>query len=146
MVQLGNIISANIYRADDAPLYHRGNTSLMIINFLILGVFLGTKLYYVSRNKWKARKWDAMTDEVGSFREYAIYCTFTDVECCRRRRTIYKTQRTRGTRGWILDSFIRDIYHTAWRSREESLIMLLRSEELDIDKGVKLDRVMIVHR
>ncbi|KAL2004748.1 hypothetical protein VTN00DRAFT_3276 [Thermoascus crustaceus] len=63
MVQLGNVISANIYRADDAPLYHRGNTSLMIINFLILGVFLSTKLYYVLRNKWKARKWDAMTDE-----------------------------------------------------------------------------------
>lgn len=64
MVQLGNIISANIYRADDAPLYHRGNTSLMIINFLIIGVFLGTKAYYISRNRWKARKWHAMTEEV----------------------------------------------------------------------------------
>ncbi|KAL2002439.1 hypothetical protein VTN02DRAFT_6780 [Thermoascus thermophilus] len=63
MVQLGNIISANIYQADDAPLYHRGNTNLMIINFLTLGVFLGTKLYYVLRNRSKARKWDAMTDE-----------------------------------------------------------------------------------
>jgi uncharacterized protein (DUF983 family) len=63
-VQTGNVISANIYRADDAPLYHRGNTVLMIINFLVIGVFIFTKIYYVSRNRWKARKWDGMTEEV----------------------------------------------------------------------------------
>lgn len=63
-VQLGNIISANIYRADDAPLYHRGNTTLMIINFLVIGLFIATKIYYISRNRWKARKWNAMTEEV----------------------------------------------------------------------------------
>ncbi|KAL1961548.1 hypothetical protein VTN77DRAFT_1610 [Rasamsonia byssochlamydoides] len=62
-VQLGNIISANIYRADDAPLYHRGNTTLMIINILVIGLFIATKFYYIARNRWKARKWDAMTEE-----------------------------------------------------------------------------------
>ncbi|KKA25138.1 hypothetical protein T310_0843 [Rasamsonia emersonii CBS 393.64] len=71
-VQLGNIISANIYRADDAPLYHRGNTTLMIINLLVIGLFIATKIYYISRNRWKARKWDAMTEELSRARKQII--------------------------------------------------------------------------
>ncbi|MCJ1236563.1 hypothetical protein MMC14_004544 [Varicellaria rhodocarpa] len=62
-VQLGNVISANIYRADDAPLYHRGNTDLIIINVLAIALFLATKIYYVLRNRYRDRKWNAMTAE-----------------------------------------------------------------------------------
>lgn len=64
MVQLGNVISANIYRADDAPLYHRGNTALIIINVLALVLFVLTKFYYIIRNKWKAKKWASLTEDV----------------------------------------------------------------------------------
>ncbi|OKL60501.1 hypothetical protein UA08_04331 [Talaromyces atroroseus] len=63
MVQVGGVISANIYRSDDAPLYHRGNTVLIIINILVIILFVLTKLYYVSRNRWKAKKWAALTEE-----------------------------------------------------------------------------------
>jgi hypothetical protein len=78
-VQLGNVISANIYRADDKPLYHQGNIVLMIINFIAIGLFIVTKIYYVSRNRWKAKKWDAMTDEVR--RLSAQYICFTKQFC-----------------------------------------------------------------
>jgi uncharacterized BrkB/YihY/UPF0761 family membrane protein len=55
-VQLGNIISANIYRTADAPLYHKGNTHLLIINILVIFLFIFTKIYYVTRNRYKAKK------------------------------------------------------------------------------------------
>jgi hypothetical protein len=64
MVQLGGVISANIYRADDAPLYHKGNTSLIIINILVIVLFILTKFYYITRNNGKAKKWAAMTEDV----------------------------------------------------------------------------------
>lgn len=60
-VQLGNIIAANIYRADDAPLYHRGNGVLIAINVLAILLFLFTKVYYIYRNQWKDRKWQSMS-------------------------------------------------------------------------------------
>ncbi|KAK0113524.1 hypothetical protein ONS95_013778 [Cadophora gregata] len=60
-VQLGNICSNFIYRQDDKPLYHRGNTNLLIINFLSIGIFLATKVYYVYRNKQRDRVWNAMS-------------------------------------------------------------------------------------
>ena len=63
-VQLGNIISANIYRTSDAPLYHKGNTHLIIINILVILLFLFTKFYYVTRNRLREKKWNAMTIEV----------------------------------------------------------------------------------
>ena len=62
-VQLGNIISANIYRADDAPLYHRGNGVLVALNILAIVLFIATKCYYVWRNRVRDRKWQAMTPE-----------------------------------------------------------------------------------
>ncbi|EED17183.1 pantothenate transporter, putative [Talaromyces stipitatus ATCC 10500] len=63
MVQLGGVISSNIYRADDAPLYHKGNTSLIIINALVIMLFVLTKVYYITRNKWKAKRLAAMSEE-----------------------------------------------------------------------------------
>ena len=62
-VQLGNIVSANIYQADDAPLYHRGNTILVALNILSIVMFISTKLYYIWRNRVRDRKWKAMTSE-----------------------------------------------------------------------------------
>ena len=62
-VQLGNIVSANIYRADDAPLYKRGNKDLLAIVSMNIVWYLFTKAYYIWRNKQRDRKWGAMTEE-----------------------------------------------------------------------------------
>ncbi|CAK7237874.1 hypothetical protein SBRCBS47491_010185 [Sporothrix bragantina] len=62
-VQMGGIISAYIYRADDAPYYHRGNKYLIIINFLSIAVFLFTKAYYIFRNKQREKQWNALSRE-----------------------------------------------------------------------------------
>ncbi|CDO51462.1 hypothetical protein DV113_002963 [Geotrichum candidum] len=62
-VQAGSIISSNIYRKDDLPKYHRGNMQLFAIAWTSLGVILLTKVYYVWRNKSRAKIWDAMTVE-----------------------------------------------------------------------------------
>lgn len=61
--QTGGIVSANIYRADNAPRYKRGNSVLLglVISNMVIYVF--TKLYYIWRNKSRDRKWDALTDE-----------------------------------------------------------------------------------
>lgn len=42
-VQLGNIASNNIYRDDDKPYYHRGNSQLFAINIAAIAVFLLAK-------------------------------------------------------------------------------------------------------
>jgi predicted RNA-binding protein associated with RNAse of E/G family len=64
MVQLGGVISNNIYREDDKPLYHRGNNWLIVANGLSIAVFLMTKLYYVTINKRRERVWQRLTVEV----------------------------------------------------------------------------------
>ncbi|KUJ20100.1 MFS general substrate transporter [Mollisia scopiformis] len=71
-VQLGTIISNFIYRTDDAPLYHRGNKNLIIINCLVVGLFLFTKGYYIYRNRQRDREWAAMTPE--EQRDYKLNC------------------------------------------------------------------------
>ncbi|KAN0099264.1 MFS general substrate transporter [Hyaloscypha variabilis] len=62
-VQIGNVIANFIHRTDDAPLYRRGNRDLVIVNVLAIAFFLFTKAYYVLRNQYRDRKWDAMTEE-----------------------------------------------------------------------------------
>ena len=62
-VQTSGIISANIYRTDDAPLYHRGNTVLLVLTVINIFLYLSTKLYYVQRNRSRDRKWAAMTED-----------------------------------------------------------------------------------
>ncbi|KAI1398605.1 MFS general substrate transporter [Hypoxylon fuscum] len=62
-VQAGGIISSNIYRADDAPLYRRGNKQLLAILIMNIALYCLTKLYYVLRNRSRDRKWNAMTAE-----------------------------------------------------------------------------------
>ncbi|CAK7894651.1 hypothetical protein CAAN1_02S04632 [[Candida] anglica] len=61
--QSSNIISANLYRQDDAPMYHRGNEQLIGIAFGALAACILAKVYYIQRNKYKDRKWKAMTTE-----------------------------------------------------------------------------------
>ncbi|KAI0377179.1 MFS general substrate transporter [Hypomontagnella monticulosa] len=62
-VQTGGIIASNIYRADDAPLYRRGNKQLIAILAMNIVLYCLTKLYYVLRNRSRDRKWNAMTAE-----------------------------------------------------------------------------------
>ncbi|KAH7014502.1 major facilitator superfamily domain-containing protein [Microdochium trichocladiopsis] len=63
MVQLGNVISNNIYVEADKPLYRKGNTNLLAINILAILLFLFAKAYYVWENRRRDRKWAAMTEE-----------------------------------------------------------------------------------
>ncbi|TVY19781.1 putative transporter [Lachnellula arida] len=62
-VQASGIIASNIYRADDKPRYKRGNRALLSICVLNIGLYIMTKIYYVWRNKSRATKWNAMTEE-----------------------------------------------------------------------------------
>ena len=61
-VQASGIIASNIYRADDAPRYKRGDRVLVSLCVLNIVVYLLTKVYYVLRNKIRSKKWDAMTE------------------------------------------------------------------------------------
>jgi hypothetical protein len=62
-VQTSGIISSNIYREDDAPLYRRGNHQLLTILIVNIFLYLGTKAYYVWRNTSRDKIWNAMTEE-----------------------------------------------------------------------------------
>lgn len=62
-VQVASIISSNIYRADDAPLYKRGNSVLIGILCWNLVVYAASKAYYVWRNKRRERRWDELTSQ-----------------------------------------------------------------------------------
>ncbi|KAJ3824819.1 allantoate permease [Lentinula raphanica] len=63
-VQATSVISAQIYRADDAPRYRRGNLSLIIIcSFNVVVLYPATKAYYIWRNRQKDRIWNAMSLE-----------------------------------------------------------------------------------
>ena len=66
LVQAGDVISANIYRNDDKPLYKRGNRDLIAINVLSISLFVFAKIYYITKNRIRERKWNAMTQEVCS--------------------------------------------------------------------------------
>ena len=62
-VQTSNIIGSNVYRNNDTPYYRKGNKGLLVVvafNIVCLG---SIKLYYMRRNKQKARVWNAMTLE-----------------------------------------------------------------------------------
>ncbi|KAI5456037.1 major facilitator superfamily domain-containing protein [Mariannaea sp. PMI_226] len=61
-VQTGAIISSNIYRKDDAPLYRRGNRQLLAILCMNVVLYCLVKLYYVSVNRRRDKKWNAMSE------------------------------------------------------------------------------------
>ncbi|KAG5355728.1 putative transporter [Yarrowia sp. B02] len=62
-VQAGSVAATQIYRKDDAPLYHRGNTQLIIISGASIGLLILTKIFYVTINKRRDKKWNAMSKE-----------------------------------------------------------------------------------
>lgn len=72
-VQAGGIIASNIYRKDDLPKYHRGNTQLFGIAVFSFLLFLATKSYYVWRNKSRDRIWNSMTS--GEQNDYRMSTT-----------------------------------------------------------------------
>lgn len=63
MVQLQSIITANIYREDDRPLYRRGNRVLIGINCMNMVLYVLVKIYYTRRNRQRDRVWKAMSSE-----------------------------------------------------------------------------------
>jgi hypothetical protein len=62
-VQASSIISQNIYRDDDKPLYRRGNKVLIAICAYNFVIFIGAKLFYVQTNKKRERLWESMSTE-----------------------------------------------------------------------------------
>jgi hypothetical protein len=60
-VQASSIISQNIYRDDDKPLYRRGNKVLVGIVAMNFVLFIGAKLYHIFLNKKRDRIWEAMS-------------------------------------------------------------------------------------
>lgn len=60
-VQASNIITSNIYRDDDKPLYRRGNKVLLgVLAWNVIFIVL-IKGYYVWRNKQRSIRWSSMT-------------------------------------------------------------------------------------
>ncbi|KAH9982781.1 major facilitator superfamily domain-containing protein [Lactifluus volemus] len=60
-VQLGSIIGANIYRADDAPLYKRGNRDLISLCVMNIVLYIFTFFFYRSINRRREKIWFSMT-------------------------------------------------------------------------------------
>lgn len=62
-VQAGSIISSNIYRTPDKPLYHAGNSVLFAFGLVMFPILIGTKLFYMYLNKRRDKIWSAMSQE-----------------------------------------------------------------------------------
>ncbi|KAK4908701.1 hypothetical protein LTR49_022441 [Elasticomyces elasticus] len=62
-VQASNVVSTQIYRAKDAPMYRTGNKVLIGIAAYNVVLFLGTKIFYVRINAKRDKLWKAMSDE-----------------------------------------------------------------------------------
>ncbi|KAK0609606.1 major facilitator superfamily domain-containing protein [Bombardia bombarda] len=60
-VQSGNIITANIYRDADKPLYIRGNKILLALCCFNIVMFYAVKAFYMWRNKVRERRWNALS-------------------------------------------------------------------------------------
>ncbi|KAH8102377.1 MFS general substrate transporter [Cristinia sonorae] len=60
-VQASAVIGANIYRADDAPLYRRGNRALIAIAVMNIVIYFLSYVFYRSINARRAKIWNAWT-------------------------------------------------------------------------------------
>jgi hypothetical protein len=63
IVQIGSLIGSQIYRADDAPYYYRGNKVCVSIAALGVATFICQRQYLIYLNKKKERIWSQMTAE-----------------------------------------------------------------------------------
>ncbi|KAI9827279.1 MAG: hypothetical protein M1832_005417 [Thelocarpon impressellum] len=63
IVQVGSVISSQIYRSRDAPFYYTGNKVLISICALTLVVFIAQREYLRLLNRRKERVWVAMAPE-----------------------------------------------------------------------------------
>lgn len=63
IVQIGSIISSQIYRQDDKPYYHRGNTVLIAICCLACATFVCQRQYLKYLNSKKLKVWEGMTEK-----------------------------------------------------------------------------------
>ena len=63
IVQIGSLIGSQIYRADDAPYYYRGNKVLISICALALTVMLGQRWWLMTLNRRKERIWSSMNEQ-----------------------------------------------------------------------------------
>ncbi|KAL8711942.1 MAG: hypothetical protein Q9220_003638 [cf. Caloplaca sp. 1 TL-2023] len=61
-VQASNVISSNIYRNPDKPLYRTGNKVLLGLIAWNITLIVASKIYYHTRNKRRDRIWQAMTE------------------------------------------------------------------------------------
>jgi hypothetical protein len=69
IVQIGSMISSQIYRSYDGPYYKQGNKVLISICALSLVAFVVQRQYLVLLNKRKERVWEAMSvDERSAYR------------------------------------------------------------------------------
>jgi hypothetical protein len=68
IVQIGSLISSQIYRKYDGPYYKQGNTVLVSICALSLITFIVQRQFLVRLNKKKQQKWEQMTSD-----EKAVY-------------------------------------------------------------------------
>jgi hypothetical protein len=60
-LQAGGVLASNIYRADDAPRYVRGNRILLAVSLLNMALYSVTKWYYRWRNRSRERAWHKMS-------------------------------------------------------------------------------------
>ena len=51
-IQTSNIIGSNVYRTPDKPTYYTGNKVLIAICAWNVVLFIGTKIFYVTANKY----------------------------------------------------------------------------------------------
>ncbi|KAL3467002.1 major facilitator superfamily domain-containing protein [Aspergillus heterothallicus] len=63
IVQMGSVISSQIYRSYDSPYYYQGNKVLISICSLALVVFVLQREWLRHLNRQKERQWDAMSPE-----------------------------------------------------------------------------------
>ncbi|KAF6754358.1 major facilitator superfamily domain-containing protein [Ephemerocybe angulata] len=62
-VQAGAVIYANIYRKDDAPLYKRGNKTLIAIASMNIVLYIGTHFFYKYLNHRRDKVWNSWTQD-----------------------------------------------------------------------------------
>ncbi|SPO01687.1 related to permease of the major facilitator superfamily [Cephalotrichum gorgonifer] len=62
-VQLSQVIGANIYTLEDAPLYRKGNSALIGLVCWNLLLYAFAKAYYELKNRSRDKKWKAMSSE-----------------------------------------------------------------------------------